>query len=493
MTVDLRHRPRTVALRGVAAVAGAAALLATLAGCASQGQALPPAATVSAQQLGLGDAAMPEVPADWWHALGDPALDALIEQAVRDQPGVRQAADRFAQAQAAVQVQGTAGDVHFSQTANADRRRFSANGIYPAPLGGNWWNLGTLQTGASWSFDYFGRERAALAAVMGQSQAAAAEAAMTRLMLASEIARGWISLGQALAQRAVLQSLLEQRDRLLGLIRQRVDAGLDTAVELRQGQGAVPDARSQIEALDEQIELLRHQLAALAGQGPQALRDAAPKLPTSTFAPAVDQLGLDLLARRPEVQAARWRAESAARQIDVARTAFYPDVRLTAFIGLDALGFGDVLRSDSRQLGAGAALHLPLFDGTRLRGQLRAKEAEYNAAVEQYNMIVLAVLREAADALTSRDAALRQQAQQREALGHAEAAYDLATQRYRAGLSNYLIVLNAQTQVLQQRRMAVDLQARYAQSQVALMKSLGGGWRVDPSLAGAAPQQQKKQ
>ena len=467
-----------------AATAPTAALALTvaavLAGCASQGTSLPKAEPLSAERLGLDTAPAPAVAPQWWQALGDPALDALIEQALRDQPDLRQAAARFAQAEAALQVQGAADDVHVSQTVDANRRRFSANGIYPAPLGGNWWNLGTVQTSASWEFDYFGRQRAALAAAMGQRDAAAAEVSAARLTLASQIARGWIALGQALGQKAVLQSLLEQRDRMLALIRQRVDAGLDTAVELRQGEGALPDARAQIEALDEQVALLRHQLAALAGQGPQALRDATPKLPAGAFAPPVEALGLDVLAHRPEVQAARWRAEAAARQIDVTRTAFYPDIRLTAFIGLDALGFGDVLRSDSRQLGTGAALHLPLFDGTRLRGQLRGKEADYNAAVEQYNAVVLASLREAADALTSRDSVQRQQAQQAEALRHAESAYDLATQRYRAGLSNYLTVLNAETQVLQQRRLAIDLQARHAQSQVALMKSLGGGWRAEP-------------
>lgn len=478
---------------GGAALSLAAA--AVVAGCAAQGTALPAAQPLSGAQLGVVDAStpnVPDVPADWWHALGDPALDRLIERALRDQPMVRQATARLAQAQAALQVQGAAGDVHFAQTADIARQRFSANGIYPAPLGGNWWDTGTLRTSASWSLDYFGRERAALAAVMGQAQAAAAEGAVARLTLAGEIARGWIALGRALAQRAVLQSQLAQRTQMLALIRQRVEAGLDTAVELRQGEGALPDARVQIEMANEQIELLRHQLAALSGQGPEALREAAPALPTGTFVPPVDQLGLDVLGRRPDVQAARWRAEAAARQIDVARTAFYPDIRLTAFVGLDALGLGEVLRADSRMLGTGAALHLPLFDGTRLRGQLRGKEAEYNVAIEQYNGVLLAALRDAADALTSRASVQRQITEQQDALRHAEAAYDLALQRYRAGLSTYLTVLQAQSQVLAQRRQAVELQARDAQTQVALLKSLGGGWSADAAVA-AAMSLQKKQ
>lgn len=466
----------------------AALAAALLAACASQGDPLTRAAPLAPAPLGLADTPLPEVASPWWQALGDPALDALVERALRDQPDLRQAAARLAQAQAAVQVQGTADDVHFSGSANVNRQRFSANGIYPPPLGGGWYGLGTVQAGASWEFDYFGRQRAALAAAVGQREAVAAEIAAARLQLAGQIARTWLALGQTLAQKALLQATLQQRDQMLGLIRQRVQAGLDTTVELRQGEGALPDTRVQIEAADEQALLLRHQLAALSGQGPEALKDAAPAVPATAFAPPVEQLGLDLLARRPEVQAARWRAEAAAHGIDVARTAFYPDIRLTAFIGLDALGLDELLKSGSRQLGTGAALHLPLFEGRRLRGELRGREAEYNAAVEQYNGVVLAALRETADALASRASVQRQQAEQADALGAAESAYDLAMQRYRAGIGSYLVVLNAETQVLAQRRLAVDLQARLAQSQVALLKSLGGGWRAAQSAAAATPQ-----
>ena len=460
---------------------------ALLAGCASQGDALQRAVPVGAGQLGLPAAApMPDLPGAWWQALGDPALDALIDQALRDQPDMRQAAARLAQADAALQVQGAARDVHFGVDGSLSREHFSANGIYPPPLGGSWHNLGTLKAGASWEFDYFGRQRAALAAAFGQQQAQAAEMAATRLQLASQISRSWLALGQLQAQRALLQDTLRQREQMLGLIRQRVQAGLDTNVELRQGEGAVPDTRTQIEATDEQIELLRHQLAALAGQGPQALKDATPRLPTGSFTPPMAQLGLDLLAARPEVQAARWRAEAAARRIDVARTEFYPNINLSAFVGLDALGLSELLQGDSRMLGTSAALHLPLFDGKRLRGQLRGREAEYNVAVEQYNAVLLTSARDAADALSSRTSVQRQQAEQAQALRSAESAYDLAQQRYRAGLGGYLLVLNAETQVLAQRRLAVDLQTRLAQSQVALIKSLGGGWRAEATAVSDA-------
>lgn len=466
---------------------GPVALAAALSGCASQGEALSPAPSWQAGQLGLAATApAPAVSNTWWQALGDPALDALMAQALRDQPDLRQAAARLDQAAAAVQVQNTANDVHVSADGTLARERFSANGIYPAPLGGSWQDLGNLKVGAQWTFDYFGRERSALAAAIGQQQAQAAELGAARLQLASQICRAWLALGQLQAQRGLLEDTLRQREQMLSLIQQRVAAGLDTTVELHQGEGAPHDTRLQIEATDEQITLLRHQLAALAGQGPQALDAAAPRLPAGAFTPSVDALSFDMLAARPEVQAARWRAEAAARRIDVARTAFYPDVSLSAFLGLDAVGLGELLKRDSRMLGTGAALHLPLFDGDRLRGQLRGREAEYNAAVAQYNAVLLTSARETADALSSRASLQRQLAVQAQALDSAERAYDLARQRYRAGLGSYLLVLNVETQVLAQRRQAIDLQVRLAQSQVALLKSLGGGWHAGPVAAHTA-------
>lgn len=465
-------------------------VVAVLAGCASQGEPLRRAAPVAATQLGLPATAPMTAPAGaaWWQALGDPALDELIERALNDQPDLRQAAARFDQADAALQVQGAASRVNYAVDGKVSRERFSANGLYPPAFGGHWHDLGQVKAGASWAFDYFGRERAALATAVGQQQAQAAEVAAARLQLVSQISHRWLVLGQLQSQRALLMDTLRQREQMLVLIRQRVQAGLDTAVALHQGEGALPDTRTQIEATDEQIDLLRHQLAALAGQGPRALVQASPRLPPAEFSPAVETLSLDMLAARPEVQAARWRAEAAARRVDVARSEFYPDIRLSAFIGLDAIGLGQLLKSDSRMLGTSAALHLPLFDGTRLRGQLRGHEAEFNAAVAQYNGVLLACAREAADALSSRASLLRQQAEQAQALRSAQSALDLARQRYAAGLGSYLLVLNVETQVLSQRRLAIDLQARLAQSQVALIKSLGGGARAPAATAFATPQ-----
>lgn len=478
-----------VATLSTAVLAVVASVL-LVAGCASPGPQATPLALRAPADLGLGAAATPAVASQWWRAFGDAQLDALVQRALADPPSLQLAQARLARASAGVAaVRGEDGP-QVALNASATRQHYSAHGLVPYPIAGNIWNSGDITVGLGWDLDLWGRQRAALAAALGNERAAQAEAAAVGNALATQIVRGYVGLARLVAQREVAQRTLAQRDEMLGLIRQRVAAGLDTRVELRQGEAALPDTRVTIESLDEQIRLARNQLAALAGLAPQALAGLTPRLDAlkvaedETAAP-----GLDLLGRRPDVVAARWRVEATSQDVAVARTRFYPDLRLSAFVGLSALGLDRLIDLDSRTYGAGPALRLPIFEGGQLRAQLQGKAAERDAAIAQYNQTVVDAVREAADALTSQASLRRQRAEQAQAQSGVEAAYDLAQQRYRAGLGNYLLVLNAESQVLAQRRLAVDLAARTLDTQAALMKALGGGWMPipTPTAAPAAP------
>jgi outer membrane protein TolC len=171
--------------------------------------------------------------------------------------------------------------------------------------------------------------------------------------------------------------------------------------------------------------------------------------------------------------------ESATSDVKNAKTQFYPNVNLVAFAGFQSIGYGNLLRSDSQQWGVGPAIRLPIFEGGKLRANLRGKSADLDGAIETYNSTVLDAVRDVADQITSVQSVARQQVQQREGQDAAEAAYDIAVQRYSAGLGNYLDVLSAEVTVLGQRRDGVDLAARAYDSQVALVRALGGGWQPD--------------
>lgn len=451
-----------------------------VAGCASPGPDHRPLSQLNATAVGLQDqpaahhSALPA--ADWWSALGDPQLNALVALALQDHPSLAASQARFEQAAALATAASTASDLRGSLGADATRQRYTANGLVPAPVAGHTYDSANLQAGLSWSPDFFGRHGADLQAALGQARAAQADRAAAANQLAAQLARSYVALARNIAQRDVAQRTLEQRQSLLTLSQERTRAGLDSQVELTQAQAGLPDAGTQIEMLQEQITLARRTIAVLSGQAPEQQNTLSPVLDRLHMQDIPSALGADLLGRRPDIVAARWRVEAASQGIDSARADFYPDINLTAFIGLNSLGLGHLLDASSRQIGISPALRLPLFDGKRLRAQLRGKQAELDNRIAQYNGVLLDAVKEAGDAIASVQSLTRQQQLQADSAHKAEKAYDFAIQRYRAGLANQVTVLNTESQVITQRRLSVDLRARQLDTRISLMQALGGGW-----------------
>ena len=476
--------------RSLLATAALAAVLA-LAGCASQGPAHQPLARLGSADVGLNDSAnlgaadaTALASSQWWTSLGDARLNQLIDQALAGSPSLAASNARFEKAAALATASSTASDVRGTLSADATRQRYTANGMIPAPIAGNIYNSGNLQAGLSWSPDFFGKHGADLQAALGQARAAKADSAAAANQLAAQVARSYIALARLIAQKEVAERTLGQRQSLLNLSEQRTRAGLDSQVELTQAQAGMPDAQTQIEMLGEQITLARRTIAVLCAQAPDAQNALSPRLSVLRIQPVPQALGADLLGRRPDVVAARWRVEAATQGIESARADFYPDVNLTAFVGLNALGLDNLLQGSSRQMGITPALRLPIFDGKRLRAQLRGKQADLDTAIAQYNGAVLDAVKQAGDAIASVQSLQRQQQLQTESLSKAERAYDFAVQRYQAGLGSQITVLNTETQLINQRRLAVDLQARELDTRVALAAALGGGWSDDtPAVA----------
>lgn len=472
----LRPLPESAAL---AAVSLAAALV--LAGCADMAGIGSHARLRDAESLGLGAPVgqlnpSEGVDARWWMAFGDAQLNALIEQALEGNPNLQVARARLARAQASADVVSAAEKPQVTGSFDGTRQKFSGNYIYPSPLGGSIQETGTLQLNGSWELDFFGKNRSALDTAIGAANAAAADEQAARVMLAANVARGYVQWARLADQLTVAQRTLAQRDETLKLVRDRVSAGLDTRLELRQSEGGLPEARQQIEALNEQIQLARHSLDALVSK-PNATQSLVPPALAAIKNIALQpNIPADLLGRRADIAAARFRVEAATSDVANAKTQFYPNINLVAFAGYQAIGFGNLLKSGSQQWGVGPAIRLPIFEGGRLRANLRGKAADQDAAIESYNATVTDAVRDVADQVASAQSITRQQTEQRNAQTAAEGAYDIAVQRYRAGLGNYLNVLTAETAVLAQRRLAVDLAARALDTQVALARALGGGY-----------------
>jgi len=478
---EVPARANWLMFTSLAAALASTLVLTTLAGCAS-----PAGIDASARRLELAAVAdvqasapaepAPALPADWWTGFGDPALSALVDKALAGSPSLRVAEARLTRAQAGVEGTRATGGLQGTASVEVTRQRFTEHGLIPPPFGGETVTNGTVQAGASWEIDFFGRHHAALEAALGNERAAEADVQAARVLLASNVARGYVQLARLVEQREVARRTLAQREEMLQLIGQRVKAGLDTNVELRQGEGALPETRQQLEALDEQIDLARHALAALTAQPPSALDGLAPQLRPVQGMPLPSAVPADLIGRRADISAARWRIEAATQDTRSLRAQFYPNVNLTAFAGLSSLGLDELFKAGSRQYGIGPAIHLPIFESSRLRAGLRGKTADLDSAVESYNAALIDAVREVADQISSLRSIERQQREQAQAQAAAESAYDLASQRYKAGLGTYLVVLSAESNLLNQRRAATDLRARALDAQVGLVRALGGGY-----------------
>jgi NodT family efflux transporter outer membrane factor (OMF) lipoprotein len=422
----------------------------------------------------------------WWTAYGDPELNRLIEEALTGSPDLRAAQDRLTRANAFVETARGATQPSLAANASAIREKFSENYIYPPPLGGSTYTTSILSLNFGWDLDFWGKNRAAIAAASANVNATAADHAAAELALATSVTRTWFQLERLYLLHDVIEESIKQRDDILKLTNQRVLAGLDTNVELRQAEAGLPQAKLDLMVVEESMALTRNQLAALVGAGPDRGQSIPRPVAHATAAlelPA--NLPLELISRRADVVAARWRVEAAAKNIDNAKAQFYPNVNLAAAVGLISLENRLLFHTNSLDESAGPALSLPIFQ-TSLRANLRSRDAEYDAAVENYNRIVIDAVKDVADQIASTRSIDRQQGQEALALEKTEQAYSLALQRYQAGLGNYLTVLTAETIVLQQRRADAELKARVLDTNVQLVRALGGGFTAGPAIAQAS-------
>jgi NodT family efflux transporter outer membrane factor (OMF) lipoprotein len=415
----------------------------------------------------------------WWLAYKDPQLTALINEGLASAPDMRIAAARFARAKAVAGQAASLEQPSLSANGEAGVIKQSYNYIFPeafAPRG--WKNFAQTTLDLSWDLDFWGKNRAAAAAAHKEAAAAAAEAAATRLVLSTGIASAYADLAQLYAERDATKDAVEVRRRTAELIRGRFVNGLENDGAVERAQSGLATAEADLAALLESIDLKRTEIAALMGAGPDrglAIQRPAP-LEVRAFGLPAD-LPLALVGRRPDVIAAKRRAEAASSRIKSAKAAFYPDINLSASVGLQALGVANLTKAGSDFGNAAPAVDLPIFDGGRLRAQYRSAEADYQIAVAQYDAALTQALREVADAATSERALTTRLDRTRSAEQSALAAWRIANNRYKGGLATYLDVLTAEDALIASRRAVASLETRAFALDVSLTRALGGGFR----------------
>lgn len=440
----------------------------------------PKAADAFQATASLQAPAAPWPAEQWWTAYGDAQLNALIDEALTDAPDLAAAAARLQRADAVAQLAGSALQPQVSANASITGDKLSTNHLTPreiTPSGMNDYGRATLDV--RWELDFWGKNRAALAAATSEVAASRAELAQARLWLAAGVAANYAELSRLYANRDTAAKAVEIRHKTASLFSQRFDNGLETRGSLRNADARRAVAEGELLALDEQIALQRNRLAALLGAGPdRGLAMAAPTLKLERVFGLPAEISADLLGRRPDVVAARLRAEAQARRIDQKKAEFYPNVNLSALVGVQSLGLDMLAKGGSGIASVGPAISLPIFSGGRLQGELRGAHASYAEAVAQYNATVAHALQDVADNAVGQKALGQRLLKAQEAVEAATEAHRVARNRYEGGLANYLEVLTAEDSLLGSLSAQTNLRSLSLTLDIGLQRALGGGYQV---------------
>ncbi|CAM2161840.1 Efflux transporter outer membrane subunit [Paraburkholderia sacchari] len=421
--------------------------------------------------------------ADWADQFGDNQLKALIDEALRSSPTLDQARARVAAAQAYSESAHAGTMPRVDASYALTRQQFSATTLVPPPYGGSWQteNRGILS--ASYELDLWGKKREALKASVSRVQASRADEETVRLTLTTSIARAYNELARLYMLHGIAEQEIDRREQIDHVTAGRIATGLDTQVERETARANLATSRATMKSLDGQILATRYQIAALLGAGPdRGLQIARPVLGMGDDVRLPDNLPADLVSRRPDIVAARWSVDAIAHDVKEAKAEFYPDINLSAAIGLDAFGFGRFLTAASRTVSVGPAIHLPIFDAGELRAQLKGRYADFDNAVAIYNQALVTALSEVATQIAGVRSTEAQLVDAQTAQQAALKAAELALAQYKAGLTTQLTVLNADVNALSANQSVANLRMNRRDRQIALASALGGGF-VDTSFA----------
>ncbi|MFT8451348.1 MAG: efflux transporter outer membrane subunit [Zymomonas mobilis] len=418
----------------------------------------------------------------WWKSYGDPQLDQLMTEALAKAPDMAIAKARILSAAGSKQRAGAGLLPSVNGFVGTGAGHLMRDQEIRQVTGRNdefkdWGDGGSSFLTIRYNIDIWGGYRAKLAAATSEAKAAIVDSHEAALTLTTSIAAAYANLSRLFEERQVLNRTLAVRSHVLELTQQRLGHGLDNDSTMQDASARLANTQADLTANQESIDLVRHQIAALMGAGPD--RGMAITRPQSVKLRAVglpDNAALNLLGRRPDIVAARLTAEAAGYRVKVAKTQFYPNVSLNGIVGYQTRALEHMATHGLALGAASAALNLPIFRGGSLSGQYREAWATYQEAVASYDKTLSQALQQVADAATSQKQLNLQLDQTVQALNHAELSYNVLANRYKSGLVTYIEVLQGEENVLTLRKAVADLRARAFQLDVSLIQALGGGF-----------------
>lgn len=416
---------------------------------------------------------------EWWTAFGDPALDALQRDALAANPTLAIAAARLAQARAQLDVATAGRYPQLGIGTRAQRFRITENrplSNYATPQASAVQNDFLLGLTASYELDFAGRVARSIESAQATAQRSQADFENTRLLLTADLATAYFNLREADIELDVLARSIGLQRRALELAAARHDLGAASGIDVAQQQALLDATLTQVDVLVKQRDQFEHAIATLTGKPAPAFT-----VPTAVerLAPPAIPLGVpsDVLERRPDVAAAERAMAAANAQVGIAMGALYPSITLAGTYGTESRELSSLFNAPSLVWSLGASLTQPVFDAGRIQGNIAFARAGYEAEVASYRRVVLTAMQEVEDGITGLAALERATAQASAAVQSARRVLDMANARYEGGAAAYLEVIVAQQALLNNERLAAQLQGQRLLTAVFLVKALGGGWQ----------------
>ena len=429
----------------------------------------------------------------WWTQFNDPVLDSLETRLTAANFDIQIAAAHLSQSRTQRSIVSAGRSPAAVGEINYQRQRQSELGIgarvvkASAPPAGSAGVVEELaepfdvyQPGfdASWELDLWGRVRRSVESADADFAASSAAARDVRLAIAAELARTYLELRGTQRQLEIAEQDVSAGREILELIEQRAAGGLVTDLDVKSQSVRLAEGRALVTHLQQELRQSMNSIAFLMGEQPGSLQGTLADTAVMPSVPSRVPVGVpsEVARRRPDIREAEARLHAATANIGLAVADLYPRITLTGSFDMQALAASDLGEWRARQWSVGPSLSVPLFDGGRRRGVVELRKLQQQEAAINYQRTVLQAWHEIDNALTAYASEQRRHRELEEAMQSSRAAFEIATTRYKHGLTNFLVALDAQRTMLKTQRDYADSSTAISTLLVALYKVLGGGW-----------------
>ena len=418
----------------------------------------------------------------WWEQFQDPVLSGLVRTALENNKDLAIATANIDQASAQYGIVRSAQFPQVSAGVSASRNRSSANAAVP---GGETFSDYNINLSASFELDVWGKLRRASESARASLLASEQGKGTVVLTVVTSVANGYIQLRALDRQLEIAQRTSQSFREVTRLQKLRFEEGAVPESDYRQAQSQYQAAVAQVPELERQIARQENFLSVLLGRNPGPI-ERGREIDAMLFPAVPGGLPASLLERRPDIRQAEQNLVAANADIGVAKAAYFPDISLTALLGLESAQLSNLFKGPSKTWSFGAGLLQPIFNAGRIDNQVAQAEALQREALYVYQRSIISAFQDVENALIDRTkfGQIRdEQAINVEALRRFR---DLADLRYREGATIYLEVANAEQSLFNAQLSYVATQSQLFQSYATLYKAMGGGWEAQPRLVGSS-------